>query len=138
MLYSPADPPKVNSDDGGPCHLCNASCCRYFALQIDEPVDDEGYDHVRWYLMHEGTVVWVQDEEWYLEVRTQCRHLQPDNSCGVYETRPQICRDYGLPGGEACEYFTKDLEYDLEFRNDAEFQTWVEQQQKKKKRKKRK
>jgi len=136
MLYSPADPPKVSSDDGGPCHLCNASCCRYFALQIDEPLDDEGYDHVRWYLMHEGTVVWVQDDEWYLEVRTQCRHLQPDNSCGIYETRPQICRDYGLPGGETCEYFTKDLEYDLEFRNDSEFQAWVEKKKKKEKKRK--
>lgn len=21
-----------------------------------------------------------------------CKHLQPDNSCGIYETRPDVCR----------------------------------------------
>lgn len=75
--------------------------------------------------MHEGIGVWVDGGDWYLEVRTQCRHLQPDNSCGVYETRPQICRDYGLPGEDPCEYFTKQLEYDLQFDNDAEFDEWL-------------
>jgi len=24
----------------------------------------------------------------------RCRHLQDDNRCGIYETRPQFCRDY--------------------------------------------
>ena len=24
----------------------------------------------------------------------RCPHLQPDNRCGIYQTRPQICRDY--------------------------------------------
>ena len=125
MLFSPSAPPKVDAEDGGPCHLCNASCCRYFALEIDEPVDEEDFDHVRWYLMHEGVVVWVQDGDWYLEIRTQCRHLLPNNTCNIYEERPQICREYGLPGTEPCEYFTADLEYDLQFNDDLEFDAWV-------------
>lgn len=136
MLYSPAAPPKADPDEGGPCHLCNAACCRYFALEIDEPVDEEDFDHIRWYLMHEGIVVWVQDGDWYLEVRTQCRHLQPNNTCGIYEDRPQICREYGLPDAEPCEYFTQDLEYDLQFNDDQEFDGWVAKQLKKKRRKK--
>ena len=24
----------------------------------------------------------------------RCPHLTPDNLCGLYETRPKICRDY--------------------------------------------
>ena len=38
---------------------------------------------------------------WYLLVHTKCKHLRDDNLCGIYETRPQICRDYST---EACEY----------------------------------
>ena len=30
-----------------------------------------------------------------------CKHLQRDNRCGIYETRPQICRDYTT---DNCEY----------------------------------
>jgi Fe-S-cluster containining protein len=132
MLHSPTSPPTVSAADGGPCHLCNASCCRYFALHIDTPADEEDYDHIRWYLMHEGVSVWVQDDDWYLEVRTVCRHLQLDKTCGIYETRPQICRDYGLPGADPCEYFTTKLDYDLQFFDDAQFDEWTAEQRKKK------
>ena len=141
MLHSQVEPPQAKEKDGGPCHLCNASCCRYFALQIDTPEDKEDYDHVRWYLAHEGIAVWVDDGDWYLEVRTPCRHLQGDNTCAIYETRPQICRDYGLPGADPCEFFTQHLEYDLYFENDAEFDAWYElykNRKKKGKKKKRK
>jgi Fe-S-cluster containining protein len=133
MLHSPAAKPEADPDKGGPCHLCTASCCRYFALEIDKPSNKRDYDHIRWYLMHEGVVVWVQDDDWYLEVRTTCRHLRHDNTCGIYETRPQICRDYGLPGADPCEYFTQDLEYDLFFSNDAEFEAWVDKKRRKRK-----
>ena len=34
-------------------------------------------------------------------VHTVCRHLQADNRCGAYETRPTICREYTT---DACEY----------------------------------
>ena len=138
MLYSPADPPKVSSDDGGPCKLCTASCCRYFALQIDKPKTKTDHDHIRWYLMHEGVVVWVDGGDWYLEIRTACRHLRPDNSCGIYETRPQICREYGLPGSDPCEYFSEDLEYDLFFADDAAYERWLEERRAEKAAKKRK
>ena len=136
MLHSPAAKPEPKPEDGGPCHLCTASCCRYFALEIDEPTTQTDYDHIRWYLMHEGVVVWVQDEDWYLEVRTTCRHLRHDNTCGIYETRPQICRDYGLPGDDPCEYFTQELEYDLFFANDDDFVSWLGQKSKRRKKKK--
>jgi hypothetical protein len=34
-------------------------------------------------------------------MQTTCRHLQPDYRCGIYETRPRICRDYST---ENCDY----------------------------------
>ena len=39
-------------------------------------------------------------DEWVVQFETRCRHLQDDNKCGIYETRPQICREYSE---ESCE-----------------------------------
>ncbi len=120
--------PRAGAPDPGqgpPCKLCWAPCCRYFALEIDRPVTPRDHDEIRWYLLHHDVVVWVQEGDWYLEVRNACRHLQPDNSCGIYETRPQICRDYGLPVfGGPCEFYAQDLEFDLFFDSPEKFEAW--------------
>ena len=83
------------------CDHCTAKCCRYFALPIDTPESREQYDYIRWYLLHERATIYVDDGTWYLLVQTPCRHLQPNNLCGIYVTRPQICREYTTDG---CEY----------------------------------
>ena len=123
---APAPDPK----DGPPCHLCTARCCKYFALQIDAPTTPPDYDQIRWFLLHHETVVWMQEGEWYLEVQNRCKHLLPDNRCGIYETRPQICRDYGLPDGDEgpCEFFTDDATYDLYFASAEAFDVWARDQ----------
>jgi Fe-S-cluster containining protein len=36
-----------------------------------------------------------------LLVHSTCKHLMVDNRCGIYHTRPQICREYST---ENCEY----------------------------------
>jgi len=123
LLSTVAAPP--DPAHGPPCHLCSALCCKYFALEIDKPVTPSDHDEIRWYLLHQNAVVWVQEGGWYLEVRNVCRHLQPDGSCGIYDTRPQICRDYGLPEKEGpCEYFTQDVSYDLFFETAEAFESW--------------
>ncbi|MBR4834642.1 MAG: YkgJ family cysteine cluster protein [Thermoguttaceae bacterium] len=83
------------------CEFCDAKCCRYFALPIDKPSTFEEFDYVRWYLLHEGASVFVEDGDWFLLVRTPCKELGPDNRCRIYETRPQICREYSTT---RCEY----------------------------------
>ena len=50
----------------------------------------------------------------------------PGHRQGIYETRPEICREYGASADEPCEYFTDDLEYDQYFDSDEKFQTWAE------------
>ena len=112
LLTAPNRARMPNPDDGPPCHLCTARCCKYFAFEIDRPTAAKDFDTIRWYLMHEGIVVWVQDGDWYIEVRTVCKHLQPDNMCGIYETRPEVCRDYGASTDDPCEYFTEHLKHD--------------------------
>ena len=98
-------PKQIRREDLGPdeilCDHCTAKCCQYFALPIDTPENREDFDFIRWYLLHEGATVFTEDETWYLLVHSRCKHLRDDNRCGIYEERPQICRDYTT---EACEY----------------------------------
>lgn len=97
------------------CDFCTAKCCKYFALPIDTPEDRGEFDTIRWYMMHgRGTVnVFVDEGQWYLVVQSQCDHLLPDNRCGVYMTRPAICR----------EYSTKDCEYNNDWTHEQVFET---------------
>lgn len=83
------------------CAYCTARCCRYFALPIETPTTREDFEHVRWYIMHGRTAIFVDDGVWYLLVHGDCKHLLPDNRCGTYDTRPQICRTYST---DNCEY----------------------------------
>jgi Fe-S-cluster containining protein len=83
------------------CQYCPAKCCRYFALPIERPTGLKDFEFIRWYLLHEQATVFTEDDDWYLLVHTRCKHLGDDNRCGIYDTRPQICRDYST---EACEY----------------------------------
>jgi len=83
------------------CQYCTAKCCKYFALPIDTPESLKDWEFVRWYLLHEGATVFKEDDQWYLLVHATCKHLQPDNRCGIYETRPPICREYST---DNCEY----------------------------------
>jgi Fe-S-cluster containining protein len=89
------------SKDANLCEYCSAKCCRYFALPIDTPEGWREFDFMRWYLLHEKATVFVDGGEWYLLVHSKCQFLRSDNLCGIYETRPDICRAYKTG---KCEY----------------------------------
>lgn len=97
--------PRMRRDQLPPgevlCSYCTARCCRYFALPIEHPESFNDWEYIRWYLMHEGATIFKEDDTWYLLVHAVCQNLQSDYRCGVYETRPQICRDYTT---DECEY----------------------------------
>lgn len=95
------------------CDHCTAKCCGYFALSIECPETPADFDYLRWYLLHEHATLFAENDDWYLLVHTSCKHLQADHRCGIYETRPQICRDYQ----------TTDCEYDDNFTYDRYFET---------------
>lgn len=96
---------KPSREEVGPdenlCSYCTAKCCRYFALPIETPTEFSDFEFIRWYLLHDRASVFLDDDVWYLLVHTTCKHLRDDHLCGIYETRPQICRDYTT---DACEY----------------------------------
>lgn len=83
------------------CSYCTAKCCRYFALPIDKPTEWRDFDHLRWFMLHGRVGAFVEDDTWYLVVYADCDKLRPDQMCGIYETRPDICRAYTT---DSCEY----------------------------------
>ncbi|MBR5627203.1 MAG: YkgJ family cysteine cluster protein [Thermoguttaceae bacterium] len=97
----PGFPPRETIPEDELCSYCTGKCCRYFALPIDTPENYKQFDFVRWYLLHDRASVFVEDGTWYLLVHTPCKYLDEKNRCGIYETRPQICREYTT---KKCEY----------------------------------
>lgn len=97
--------PKLRRDQLAPgevlCSYCTAKCCRYFALPIEQPTNAQDWEYIRWFLMHEGAALFKEDDVWYLLVHAVCHNLKSDNRCAIYDTRPQVCRDYSV---KDCEY----------------------------------
>ncbi|MEL6897127.1 MAG: YkgJ family cysteine cluster protein [Planctomycetota bacterium] len=104
------------------CEYCTAKCCRYFALPIETPEEAKDFDFIRWYLLHDRASVFVDDEVWYLLVHTTCKHLGDDHRCGIYETRPEICRDYTT---KQCE-FEDDWCYDQYFESPEQIHEYAQ------------
>jgi Fe-S-cluster containining protein len=94
------------------CDQCAALCCRYFALPIDNPDCKRDFDNIRWYLLHDKVVVFVESKQWYIGILNRCKQLQSDNRCGIYQTRPAICRSYTT---DNCDYHAGDYGYDQLF-----------------------
>jgi uncharacterized protein len=92
------------------CEHCTAVCCHYIALPIDKPTTRRDFDDLRWYVMHEGVAVFIEEGDWYIQFTTRCRNLLPDRRCGIYATRPAICREY--KAGE-CDYAGGDYHYEV-------------------------
>lgn len=91
------------------CEHCTAACCRYLAIPIDKPESRRDYDDIRWYLMHEGIIIFVEDGDWYIQFQTTCKHLGEDNLCTIYEIRPEICAEYQP---KDCDYTEGSFGYD--------------------------
>jgi len=104
------------------CDYCSAKCCRYFAMAMDTPTERRDMDFIRWYVLHDGATVFTEDETWYLLVHTACRHLQADNRCGIYHTRPSICREYST---DNCEYDDRYV-YDRYFETAEQVQDYMD------------
>ncbi len=106
------------------CEHCAAACCRYLALPMDKPTSKRDYDDIRWYLMHEGVTVFVEDGDWYVQYQTRCRNLGDDYRCMIYDTRPEICREYE-PG--ECDYTSADYGYDHLFTHPKQVEAYYRQ-----------
>lgn len=121
-FVSPQKPRESLPADACLCDHCTAKCCKYYALPIEEPKTRKDFDFLRWFLLHGETSVFLDEGSWYLIVHTQCKHLQSDNRCGIYETRPEICREYST---DHCEY-SDDCVYDRYFETAEQIEEYAE------------
>jgi Fe-S-cluster containining protein len=113
------------------CDQCVALCCRYVAFAIDTPKTHREFEDLRWYLLHEDIIIFVEEGEWYVQINRKCKELLPDNRCGIYHNRPSICREYTTEG---CDWHGDEYEYDHLFVEPEQIQRFAKEYLAKKRR----
>jgi uncharacterized protein len=102
------------------CTEC-AKCCTYVSVGINPPRSVRYASDIVWYLYHQGVSVYRDgDGEWSVVFETRCRHLRDDRLCGVYDHRPEICRDFD---NTTCD--VNEPEGGQSFEEPAQFLDWL-------------
>ena len=116
--------PLLAAPDPGPTFSCAECglCCTYLAIEIDGPTSVKRATELLWYLYHEDVSLYVNDDSWMVQFETTCRYLTADKRCGIYATRPHICREYSE---KECEINTGDDGHT--FYTPAAFMTYLKQ-----------
>lgn len=84
------------------CSYCpGTKCCVYTTQEMETPRSMADFDHMLWQLAHKNMQAYKDEDGWFLIANNECQFLQADGACGIYETRPQICRDYS---NDYCEF----------------------------------
>lgn len=106
------------------CGRCPGTrCCSYITQQVATPRSKADFDHLLWQVSHQGISVYKDEDGWYLLISTSCSHLQADGRCGIYEIRPQICRDYS---NDYCEFDEPaEQHFELLFEDHASLRAYV-------------
>lgn len=93
---------KVEMTPENKCSFCEgAKCCNYVTQQIETPRAMSDFDTLSWQLTHPGVEAYKDEDGWFILFYTTCQFLGKNGACGIYETRPQMCRDYD---NDYCEY----------------------------------
>ncbi|WJW75220.1 YkgJ family cysteine cluster protein [Thiohalobacter sp. IOR34] len=82
-------------------HCPGTKCCTYITQKIPGPRSRDDFDHLLWQLAHRDVQAYRDSSGWYLLINSPCRFLEADGRCGIYATRPQLCRDYS---NDYCEF----------------------------------
>jgi uncharacterized protein len=91
---------KITSENK--CSFCVGSkCCSYVTQQIDTPKSKADFETLLWQVSHHNVGAYKDEDGWFLIFDSRCSHLLPDGGCGIYEVRPEICREHS---NDYCEY----------------------------------
>ncbi len=118
------------------CAKCPALCCKYITVETEKLDDKRHYDDIRWYLLHEGISLLIEEERWLLQIPTPCTKLTKDGRCRIYKNRPETCREYQT---ENCDYYTEFEDCDTEYlliETPKAFKKYLKKQKRKKAKKK--
>lgn len=84
------------------CSFCNGSiCCTYVTQHLDTPRSKEDFRQLLWQVSHQNVKLYKDDDGWTLLVDGKCQHLQLNGDCGIYDERPDICREHT---NDYCEF----------------------------------
>jgi uncharacterized protein len=84
------------------CSKCKKSiCCNSINQKIPTPKSKEDFDHLIWQVAHENINIFKDADGWFLHIQSRCMHLGPNGACGIYDTRPWVCREYD---NDFCEF----------------------------------
>lgn len=84
------------------CSYCtNSKCCTYITQQLDTPRSKQDFDHMLWQLAHRDVQLYKDEDGWFLLINNPCLQLRKGGLCAIYETRPQVCREYS---NDYCEF----------------------------------
>lgn len=121
---------KIKITAENKCSFCKGSkCCTYVSQQIDTPRSMKDFDFIMWQLSHHDMQLYKDEDGWFLLFNQACRHILPGGGCGIYESRPLICRGYD---NDFCEYDMPAEEgFDLFFKDDGELDEYCRKRYKK-------
>jgi len=74
-------------------------CCRFMLIEIADKVSD---DWLKWARFHFFTVsserskfhILRLEDRYFLRINEPCFYLGKDNTCQIYEYRPQMCKNF--------------------------------------------
>jgi Fe-S-cluster containining protein len=100
------------------CSFCtDTKCCQYVTQQIDTPRKKSEFQVMLWQVAHKSVEFYKDSDGWFLMFLTPCEHLDNQGGCGIYDSRPEICRDhsndyceYDSPAEEGFEYYFRNYE----------------------------
>ena len=79
---------SINPTD--PCKVCRGACCETLVTPLT------GSDKVNAWLAERGEICGR-----FIRLECRCKRLTREGFCSIYETRPEICREYPV-GSPAC------------------------------------
>ncbi len=125
-LTFPRFPHEKQMDQTEICLKCHG-CCMYITVPLDYPRSNEQKDLYTWYLLHRNVEIYIDhDKTWAIIFKTPCNKLLANGMCGIYETRPQLCRDYSP---DSCSRVGKDHMH--LFQTPAEMHAYLDRNKKK-------
>ena len=84
------------------CSFCTGStCCTYVTQHMETPRSKEDFRQLLWQVSHQNVKLYKDDDGWTLLVDGKCQHLQINGDCGIYDERPDICREHT---NDYCEF----------------------------------
>ena len=98
------------------CSFCTGSiCCTYVTQHLDAPRSKEDFRQLLWQVSHQHVKIYKDDDGWTMLVEGHCQHLQVNGFCGIYDDRPDICREHT---NDYCEFDAPSEDgFDLYFEN---------------------